>query len=169
MSGNPGKSVRVGLYLAGQMRGITRKDTHCLAFSLSGGQCASCSRRTSALEAVQLSAIPVKRTAAASDEHVWVQARSSATCLNYLVLLLLTMFCCLFIILLLAFLLLGSQCSRQRRSEIAPQSWSMRRRDVGHVTKVARAGKSRTALKALAGNPPCHCHEYVSKATNNIM
>ena len=33
-----------------------------------GVQCASCSRRTSALEAVQLSAIPVKRTAAASDE-----------------------------------------------------------------------------------------------------
>ena len=34
----------------------------------SADQCASCSRRTSALEAVQLSAIPVKRTAAASDE-----------------------------------------------------------------------------------------------------
>ena len=39
-----------------------------LPFHISGGQCASCSRRISALEAVQLSAIPVKRTAAASDE-----------------------------------------------------------------------------------------------------
>ena len=47
---------------------FTSKDTHCLAISHFGGQCASCSRRTSALEAVQLSAIPVKRTAAASDE-----------------------------------------------------------------------------------------------------
>ena len=42
---------------------FTRKDTHCLAFSHFGGQCASCSRRTGALEAVQLLAIPVKRTA----------------------------------------------------------------------------------------------------------
>ena len=59
----------------------------CL-FSFTGGQRTPCSRRTSALEAVLLSAIPVKRTAAASDllvllgVHVWVQARSSATCLN---------------------------------------------------------------------------------------
>ena len=47
---------------------FTCKDTHCLArFSFTGGQRTSCSRRTSALEAVLLSAIPVKRTAAASD------------------------------------------------------------------------------------------------------
>ena len=39
-----------------------------LPFHISGGQCASCSRRTSDLETVLLSAIPVKRTAAASDE-----------------------------------------------------------------------------------------------------
>ena len=40
-----------------------------LPYSFTGGQRTSCSRRTRALEAVLLSAIPVKRTAAASDLH----------------------------------------------------------------------------------------------------
>ena len=46
------------------------KQGHALSclFTFWGGQCDSCSRRTSALEAVQLLATPVKRTAAASDE-----------------------------------------------------------------------------------------------------
>ena len=59
-----------------------------LPLSFTGGQRTSCSRRIRVLEAVPLSAIPVKRTAAASDllvllgGLVWVQDRSSATCLN---------------------------------------------------------------------------------------
>ena len=71
-----------------QSTAFISKDTHCLAFSHFGGSMCLLfqAHHTSALEAVQLSAIPVKRTAAASDElcsfDVWVQARSSATCSN---------------------------------------------------------------------------------------